>query len=143
VAWIILIAVVLLVLAARRARPQGSDPIAAVAEAIARAEGYYVPGSLPQRANNPGGLRLYGETAGITQFQTPEQGWQALYSQLEWVAAGLSQYYQPSMNWWEFGAVWTGGDNAATWTRNVTAYLGLAPDSPIGQTIFVRASGFG
>src|SRR5688572_30319331 len=53
------------------------------AQAIARAEGFYVPGSIPQRANNPGNIKVLGWTgprlADIPVFDSVEQGWTALY----------------------------------------------------------------
>jgi len=59
-----------------------------LAQLIAREEGFYVPGSLPNRNNNPGDLRhAPGEThAGnpnaVGAFDTVEEGWAALERQL-------------------------------------------------------------
>ena len=53
--------------------------------AIARFEGFYIPNSVAQRNNNPGNLRSWGNNPivdGYTKFQTIEDGWKALRSQI-------------------------------------------------------------
>lgn len=55
------------------------------AESIANMEGFYKKGSLAQRNNNPGNLRSWGTRPtlkGFALFDTPEQGWKALRSQI-------------------------------------------------------------
>lgn len=60
--------------------------IAEFAKAIATMEGYFKPGSIAQRNNNPGNLRRWGNRPvvnGFAYFDTPEQGWAALHRQVE------------------------------------------------------------
>ena len=52
------------------------------AVAIAKFEGFYIPDSISQRNNNPGNLRPVGASTGFRTFETPLQGWEALYRQI-------------------------------------------------------------
>jgi hypothetical protein len=61
-----------------------------LAEAIAKEEGYGIPGALPTRNNNPGDLRhsphsfhLGGDPNGIGIIDNPADGWADLERQLE------------------------------------------------------------
>ncbi len=59
--------------------------IESIAQAIGQMEGYFKPGTIAQRQNNPGNLRSWGDTPivnGYASFPTPEAGWQALYAQV-------------------------------------------------------------
>jgi len=119
-------------------------PIAAVAmaasglirwaRAIAKAEGYYVPGSLPQRLNNPGSLKDPA-TGRLRQFPTPANGWAALLTQLRLVLTGRSRYYRPDMTLAEFARVYSGGDKPDAWARIVATELGVSQDTPIKDLV--------
>lgn len=56
---------------------------------IAKMEGYYVPGSLPRRINNPGSIVFAHQrgarrhSSGFAQFATVELGWEALARDVE------------------------------------------------------------
>ncbi len=60
-----------------------------LARLIAQEEGFNVPGSLPNRDNNPGDLRHSphsfhsGDPNAIGQIDTPEDGWADLERQLQ------------------------------------------------------------
>lgn len=57
-----------------------------MAQAIATMEGFYKPGSLAARNNNPGNLRSWGANPivnGYAQFPTAEAGWAALKAQIQ------------------------------------------------------------
>lgn len=57
-----------------------------IANAIATMEGYYKPGSLAARNNNPGNLRSWGANPivnGYAQFPTADAGWAALKAQIQ------------------------------------------------------------
>jgi len=101
-----------------------------IAQAIAAAEGWYVPNSLPRRLNNPGALKLDGHT--LTQFSSEQEGWNALYHQVDLMITGQSKYYDSSMTWREIAVIYTGGDNPNSWAANVTSALGVSPDSTLG-----------
>jgi hypothetical protein len=110
------------------------------AEAIAFAEGYGRPGAIPTRINNPGDLKIPGRPAdksGHTIFATPEEGWAALYRQVELMRTGRSRIYKPSMTFREVSkryAEWH-----ENWLRNVTWKLGVSPDMTL-QEFFEGAS---
>ena len=67
-----------------------------IAQAIATMEGFFQSGSIAQRNNNPGNLRSWGNAPvvnGYASFATPEDGWNALYSQVNTnIGRGLSLY---------------------------------------------------
>lgn len=65
-----------------------SELVARMAEAIAREEGFYAPGSTPaKRNNNPGDLRPWPKcplptSNGFIVFPSLEAGWEQLYAQI-------------------------------------------------------------
>ncbi len=114
------------------------DPkIQKIAQAIAKAEGFYVAGSVPARANNPGDLKL-GDTGngtidGKTIFPDLNTGWQALYHQVGLMISGQSNYYDSSMTWRDIANTWVGTTDANNWMLNVVTALGVSPDSTLGD----------
>src|SRR6266436_2057696 len=57
-----------------------------IAQAIASMEGFFKPGTIAQRQNNPGNLRSWGNypvVGGYVQFPDAQTGWDALYSQVD------------------------------------------------------------
>ncbi len=113
-----------------------SDGLKAVAEAIARAEGFYVAGSLPARANNPGNLKIgdrgNGVIDGKTVFATAQDGWNALYRQLDLVRTGKSRNFKPTDTWREFARTWVGTADFENWLANVTKRLGTTSSDNVG-----------
>ena len=109
------------------------------AEAIARAEGFYQAGSIPARTNNPGDLKLGAPThgsSGITVFATLEQGWAALYRQLNLISTGRSAYYRNTMTIRQMGDVYAPSADRnvpGAWANNVARVLGVSVDTPIGK----------
>jgi hypothetical protein len=112
-----------------------TNQVQAIAKAIARAEGFYVQGSIPQRANNPGDLKLgdkgYGLIDDKTVFPSPGQGWNALYHEVQLILDNKSKYYNSGMTIAEVGQVYSGGD--PNWAQNVADTLGVDTETPIGQ----------
>ncbi len=88
------------------------DVINRLAKTIAKQEGFYVKGSLAKRNNNHGNLVYVGQKnavlgeKGFAKFMTEEDGWNALYSQLNYIWDGKSKYYTTDMNISEFVDVW-------------------------------------
>lgn len=126
--WVLAIAA-LLILGRKIANPPESEAyfvfvIQPIAQAIARAEGYYVSGSLPARRNNPGSLTRDGV---LRQFDSAEDGWQALYRQIESMLSGSSMYYSLDMSLTEIAQVYTGGDKPDAWASIVSSRLGISP----------------
>jgi hypothetical protein len=103
-----------------------------IARAIARAEGYFVSGSLPNRLNNPGSLKD-PNTGQLRAFSTVEEGWAALKQQVARMLEGTSAFYKPSMTIAQIAAIYTGGDKPDAWARIVAGELGVSPDTPIGD----------
>lgn len=97
-------------------------------QAIANAEGYGVPGAIPTLNNNPGDLTDGGK---ILSYGSITDGINALQSQVTAMLTGSSKYYNPSMTIAEVGQTYANGDPA--WAANVSNYLGVSPDTPIGQ----------
>lgn len=109
------------------------EPIKSVATAIARAEGFFVTGSIAQRAHNPGDLKIPNWTGpvlgqGISVFASDDAGWSALHKQLWLVLTGQSVNFNLDMTIRELAVTWTGNDQPENWARNVSSYLGV-PDS--------------
>lgn len=127
--------------------PVYSRKIEDLATAIARAEGFYVPGSIPQRAHNPGNLKSptwtyegerEGETLGqgIAVFQSDGAGWAALKRQLALIVEGDSRVYTLSMTLRQMGTVWTGNaTEGAAWSNNVGLAFGVAPSTTLGEML--------
>lgn len=97
-----------------------------IAEAWAREEGFYVAGSIPQRANNPGDLELgdigFGKLGeGVTVFDSAAAGWNALYAQIARMLTGKSHVYALDMTLAQVGLEYSGGD--PNWSKNVAALL--------------------
>ncbi len=95
-----------------------------LAEAIAHAEGFYVEGSIPQRAHNPGDLVLGDKGFGtlgsekITVFENEATGWAALEHQLTIIRTRQSHVYVPSMTIREMASHWT-RTQPNEWAQNV------------------------
>ena len=114
------------------------EPIRRFAGAIARQEGFYVNGSVPQRANNPGDLKLPNTRTlpgtAITWFESADAGWNALYRQLMLILSGRSSYYNLDMTIDEMGRVWTATEQVP-WSTNVAAHLGVSRQTPLWQVL--------
>jgi len=112
-----------------------------IAEAIGWAEGIFHPSgtAVPQRANNPGNLKLgdigFGTIGGKTIYQTIEEGWTALIYQIDLILTGRSRYYTPDMTIRQVAVTYTGGDNADAWANIVSGKLGVTPDTKIGEVV--------
>lgn len=116
-----------------------SPLVLGIAQAIAQKEGFYVPGSIAQRNNNPGNLRSWGSNpivSGYAKFATVQDGWNALYSQIqtnigrnltlnEFFAgkAGVYAGYSPS----------TDGNQPIAYAAFVGSQVGIPVDTPLSQ----------
>lgn len=116
------------------------ESIKAAARAIAKAEGFYVAGSIPQRANNPGDLKPPNWTGptlgnGIAVYASADAGWSALYKQLYIIVTGGSSRYTLDDTILDMARTWTGGDNAGAWARQVASQLGVADNAPLWSVL--------
>lgn len=110
------------------------QPLKDFAVAIARAEGFYVHDSIPQRLNNPGDLKLDGEE--ITEFQSVDQGWYALHRQLWLIVTGQSAHYNLDTTIREMGRKWTATiTEQEAWARNVANSMNVSIDTPLWQVL--------
>lgn len=113
----------------------GGDGLDKMSEAIARFEGYYVPGSLAQRTNNPGNVGTYGGR--VTSYPDAGAGWDRLHGYLrdkvsahpEWDFYDLMRYYLTGDT---MGAA---GANQAPdeYADYVAHYVGADPTQPVSS----------
>ncbi len=114
-----------------------------IAEAIAFAEGFYVPGSIPQRFNNPGDLTLdttgkaVGQYGMYMVYGTPDDGWGALYKEVRLMFGG-SRIYDPGMTISEVAAHYTATEKTA-WAANVAAHLGVSVTTKLSEIATTEA----
>ncbi len=111
--------------------------IRSFAQAIAHAEGWSVPNSIPRRANNPGNLKMGAPTlagSGITVYESADQGWNALYRQLGLIVGGGSAHYDLGMSIEQMGATYE-ADPGNAWARNVASYLGVSTSTPLWEVL--------
>lgn len=108
-------------------RMNPTSRIERIAQAIAKAEGYGVPGAIPTVRNNPGNIR--DETGAIATFPAPADGWAALYRQVTLMLTGESRWYRPDMTIAEVARIYTGESGYMAWARNVAAFLGVTPET--------------
>lgn len=120
-----------------------SGAVQNVAQGIARAEGFYVPGALPARYNNPGDI-TDASTGLKIQYPDVATGWSALYQKIQndIGSYGNSQIYSPDMTWRAFGWMWVCGtapdDPSCTqspdnWVSVVCTEIGTSPGDRCGD----------
>lgn len=118
-----------------------SDLVIRFAQAIAHAEGFYSPESLPERCHNPGDLAIGDRGLGtarsagfgaadITIFSCDADGWNALYSEVHRMLSGTSHIYRPELTLLQVGAKYAMDEN---WGRNVATRLGVEPIITLGE----------
>jgi hypothetical protein len=111
--------------------------ISKVADAIAFAEGYFVPGSRPARNNNPGDLErdLTGKGIGFDGpyviYATAQDGRAALEHQVRLMFGG-SHIYNSEMSIAEIARHYTATDRE-TWAKNVAARLGVKVETTLKE----------
>lgn len=128
--WLLLALLAVGVIMTLQQASVSDDKVERIAKAIARAEGYYVPGSLPNRLNNPGSLKD-PVTGKLRSFATPEDGWNALKQQIRRMLAGTSLYYRPDYSLLQVAQIYTGGDKPYEWATIVARELGVTVDTPL------------
>ena len=124
-----------------------SFTILQVAEAIATAEGFYVPvdspryPTIPQTANNPGDLVMpgwQGQAPGsekITVFSSIEEGWTRLKHQLLLIVNGTSHVYSLDDTISTMAAKWT-RTSPAEWAVKVANALGVQTGTTLRDLLF-------
>ena len=110
-----------------------------LAGAIATFEGYFTPGSLAARNNNPGNLRTWGNqptSGGYAVFPTAEAGWAALRRQVELnISRGLTLFEFFAGKPGTYGGYAPAADQnqPATYAAFVGQRVGLPLDVPLNQ----------
>lgn len=112
------------------------QPIKNFAVGIAKAEGFYVANSIPARAKNPGDLKLQGRPTlpgtAITQFDSTEAGWDALYRQLWLIVTSRSANYNLDMTIDAMARTWTATTaEQGAWAATVARQAGVDPSSQL------------
>lgn len=112
-----------------------------LAKAIAKAEGFNVEGSLPNRTHNPGDMELgdrgWGTEAAKTIYEKADwdadladknDGCSALRRECLAILSGASHTFETSWSILQLAQEWTGGDNVHAWASIVCEELGILPD---------------
>lgn len=115
------------------------DRLWSFARAIAIAEGANIPGSVPDRFNNPGDLSDGYTTFGgeehdgsqVTHFPDKQHGWDWLRNKLYIAWKGHSKVYNPEMSFVVFAQKWAG--NWQPWVKIVTKELNVPELSKVGD----------
>lgn len=114
--------------------------VMSIANAIAFAEGYYKPLSVPRVCNNPGDLKhapdkyvvIAKTTNGILHFATAINGWAALYNQIHLMLDNGSGVYHSGMTLYEVSQHWTqSATEANAWAINMAWHLRVLPDTKL------------
>lgn len=105
-----------------------------LADAIARTEGFYSKGTIPNRYHNPGDIRsrlphAYPGQVGLNRsgyviFRSDRYGWAALHAQIQRVIDGTSTQYDQSMTFAEIAKVYA---TDPRWKKSVCKILKITP----------------
>jgi hypothetical protein len=109
-----------------------------IAEAIARAEGFYVAGSRPARNHNPGDMtadligRSTGKDGSFVVYANDGDGWLNLYAQINAWLNGTSHHATADSTISQIASFYTDTEQDI-WANNVANYLGVDVSTPIGE----------
>src|SRR5208337_1145184 len=116
-----------------------------LAEAIAKAEGFYQKNTVPNRCHNPGDLKANaGEhylgqigfcKAGskTVRFKNDAAGWLALEQQIEKISRGESKHYNTDMTLRQVAHKYAG--NWQVWSNNVAHNLNTTPRATLAEVL--------
>lgn len=121
-----------------------ATPVSRLAHAIAKAEGFYVRGSIPNRLHNPGDIRsklqhAYPGQIGLNRhgyviFKDDASGWAALTSQIDKIISGESTKYNVNMTLAQLARKYA---TSPTWVRNVSRFLSVKLDTRLWEILDV------
>ena len=127
--WLLLLGVLLVAGGGMAVVSNREAIIQRIAQAIAFAEGFHVPGSVPNRLHNPGDLTLdltgkgIGKEGIYIRYATDADGFEALERQVRLMFGG-SRFYHAGMTLWDVAQRYTTTDQEA-WARLVAQHLGV------------------
>ena len=118
------------------------DKVETFAHAIARTEGFYMKGSIPNRYHNPGDLKImargerYPGQVGIGKanhviFRNDAAGYAALYHQIDKMLIGESKFYKQEMTLLQIGKLYA--VNSRLWAKNLSRNLGVSPSTTLEE----------
>ena len=120
-----------------------SSRVERFAHAIARAEGFYRRGTIPNRYHNCGDLKAvrgftYPGQVGIGKgrhviFANDTAGWNALYHQIGKMVSGESRHYSLSMTINQIARFYAG--NWRQWAKNVSHNLGVPSTATLAEVL--------
>lgn len=124
--------------------PRCQDRVEQFAHGIAKTEGFYVAGSIPNRYHNPGDLKVmargekYPGQIGVGKadhviFRNSAAGFVALYGQIDKMLNGESKFYTQEMTLRQVGKLYA--QNSRLWARNLAKNLGV-PETVTLQEYF-------
>ena len=113
-------------------------------EAIAKAEGFGVRGTLPTRYHNPGDIRAskgvhYPGQVGINKhgyviFKNDAAGWAAMQNQLDKILNGESKFYSVNMTLRQLAKKYA---TSPIWVKNVAKNLNVTPNMTLAEILDV------
>jgi hypothetical protein len=118
------------------------DKVEQFAHAIARIEGFYQHGTIPNRYHNPGDLKVmargekYPGQVGIGKaehviFRNDAAGYAALYHQIDKILSGESKFYTQEMTLLQVGKFYA--KNSRLWAKNLAHNLGVSPSTTLEE----------
>jgi hypothetical protein len=121
--------------------------VSSLADAIAYAEGFFIPGSRPARNHNPGDLTVDTISKGIGMdgpfvvYANDTDGWDALKRQVDLMLTNASQIYNNQMTIRQVAQLYTTTDQLA-WATAVASRLGVSMDTKLADLV-ITGIGFG
>jgi len=111
-----------------------SDKVDQFASAIAHAEGFGRPHTIPSRYHNPGDLKAWRcnkqirtGKAGHVIYKSDAEGWNALRGYITKMLSGNSHHYNSDMTFQQVAKVYAG--NWRPWVKIVSKELGVTPET--------------
>lgn len=115
-----------------------SAAVEALSDAIATAEGFYIPGSRPQRNHNPGDMtvdligRGIGTDGPFIVYADDGDGWDNLKAQVSKWFDGSSAHADSSSTIQDLSGFYTSTEQGS-WAANVARALGVDTNTPISE----------